>query len=63
MSVGFGFPSSPRASRNLDGSLKRKYKVLFQLRVGFIALLGGFLMGYNTGIIAGAQLFLDDTCA
>lgn len=38
-----------------------KYKKAFILVVTFAGSLGGFLNGYDTGIISGAQLYFKDT--
>ena len=40
---------------------ERTFNLCFVLNLTFIAAIGGLLFGYDTGVIAGANLFLENT--
>lgn len=41
-------------------SSKRPYNLIFIVKMTFMAALGGFLFGYDTGVIGGVNLYLHE---
>jgi SP family myo-inositol transporter-like MFS transporter 13 len=45
---------------NADGQNEKKRSSRFLYTLSFFAAIGGFLFGYDTGVISGAMLLLKD---
>jgi len=52
---------NPQSEQNSSAALERPFKEPFIILLTIVGSLGGFLFGYDTGIVAGAQLFFKDT--
>jgi SP family myo-inositol transporter-like MFS transporter 13 len=56
------YDETPRqmSEMNADGQNEKKRSSRFLYTLSFFAAIGGFLFGYDTGVISGAMLLLKD---
>ena len=52
--------SSPLAARKVAESGERPYNMSFLVFLVTVATIGGFLFGYDTSVIGGAQLYFKN---
>ena len=46
-------------SEKIEENPSRTYNLCYIIQLSLIGSIGGFLLGYDTGVIAGAQVYFD----